>query len=670
MQNFWNETAACCDMHACAACGELLGRQHFVAGAAGRPRAAAAAAAGSAAATAVPAFDPDDPLWGPLDGIRLADQESLHICLECLRFLQQGLRPPRAAQLFKALEPELHDLSAMELRCIKPILPFIAIYLLRGKDRQYGSMGHTISFPNDAMAVAARLPRLPSKTATAILVEESAKTGVTRLHTIRPAAIRAALLFAITSKHVAFRNVAFDEALMRQLEEEVARFETATPPVPVEVVEAEQGVPVATAGGAEDLLMVYEQDTDRALLAEALARAQPVGSDARAGLEQLAATYHAEAGRQMPGAEAASNGAVEAASSAAAGTEPSPGSGGAAGGDDDAAPAAAAPPTLRLSDVQPRSAAPPVGEREAGDDLWIGCFPHLYAGGVGGPSCFPGLSIEKYVNHCLMYYDQRFAQCPEFLFFAYNFIWRKRINGVLSVASKRAMDSSSAAAGEGDAEGGGDGGLTVGALRNAGETLLFQHGMLPRRPPDSVLQEGYDLLGRLSVFGESLPGTAAEMELWRTRLLALIGSDVTDPAFLFHTVSPADAFWPEFFKMLGFKDRPEVLNARRDCLSRLPFTSADLMRGGAPQGATNGRFAAGREGPEQLLAAGGAWPSASFHIGWLLLQLFRTDSAAPLLPAVLAIAAIRIWRTGDHRSCRADGKAARAAEPAAGRAAR
>ena len=95
-------------------------------------------------------------------------------------------------------------------------------------------------------------------------------------------------------------------------------------------------------------------------------------------------------------------------------------------------------------------------------------------------------------------------------------------------------------------------------LHAAATALLHQHGQLPGGtcPSDSQLAEGHSLLKRLSTYGDSLPGTPAQMQLERNRVLALVASSVIPPFTFFHTVSAADGYWPELYRMIGFKDKP------------------------------------------------------------------------------------------------------------------
>ncbi len=124
-----------CDLRVCASCGEERGG-HLI---------------------------PDriyattDPLFEPFSGdLVLIPGEPVRVCDKCRLVLRTGKRPIWATR-FPLRDVRFLDLSPLELRLIRPIIPVVTIYSLPGEG-QYATTGGTVSFINDAIKVANRLP--------------------------------------------------------------------------------------------------------------------------------------------------------------------------------------------------------------------------------------------------------------------------------------------------------------------------------------------------------------------------------------------------------------------------------------------------------------------------------------------------------------------------------
>jgi hypothetical protein len=543
------------NLHRCAACGESLGLHLFVR---------------DVHTNGAAIYDAEDSIWAPLCGRRVESNDSsaaLHICSECMQALRRGSKPGKAL-VFDPVEQPFSALTADERRLVRPINPILQLRVLPGTAQQVGCIGNTINFLNDSLAVASRLPRMPSA-ADIVYVARKNAAGIVKKHAIRPAVIRAALMHAKATGHAGFRNSFVDDALLAQLEEAV-RAESA--PVIDEDEQADPDEPTRT-GGADDIFVHFDAEDEGGLLAAELA--QFAAPDEAALLHQLAADtqlpgQRARLGDQpagtsnSPGAVGSGSGSINNKSSSHCPPPPPPGPPPPPASSSVSDTQQQQPPTLQQDAVQPRDhSAEPVNEYAAGDDLWVAAFPHLFPGGRGGPSEYPGNkpgqqpNVASWVKHCLLYHDQRFAQDLEFLFFSYNFLLRRRIDGIMAAAKRRDVGETVDVSADADT-------ITGDQLRAAGTALLHSRGLLPRHrvPEDNVISEGIRILNSLSVYGDKLPGTPAQMQLERRRVLAMISSGVTDPATVFTTYSAADMHWLEMFRMLGYKDKPAQLVVR------------------------------------------------------------------------------------------------------------
>ena len=100
-----------------------------------------------------------DALFEPLLGdLVLIPGEPVRSCSRCVDILKKGKRPIYALR-FPAPDIRFTGMSSLEFRLCRPIVPVISIYQLPGAVGQYASCGGTVSFVNDVLGIARRLPR-------------------------------------------------------------------------------------------------------------------------------------------------------------------------------------------------------------------------------------------------------------------------------------------------------------------------------------------------------------------------------------------------------------------------------------------------------------------------------------------------------------------------------
>jgi len=161
------------DLRVCAVCGEERGKQHF---------------------PAIKTYDPLNDMFIPMDssaGVRsliLVDQNSdgtVLICSRCSAELRKHRRPKWAVQ-FPKPDSRLLQLTNLEFRLIRPVVPIVPI-LRRPGEGQSATTGGSINFHNDTQHVASKLPRHPQECdLIAVSMPSTLAAKVSRVVNVRP----------------------------------------------------------------------------------------------------------------------------------------------------------------------------------------------------------------------------------------------------------------------------------------------------------------------------------------------------------------------------------------------------------------------------------------------------------------------------------------------------
>lgn len=227
---------------------------------------------------------------------------------------------------------------------------------------QYATTGSSISYMNDSLSVAQKLPRLPSAADTVYVTTGGGKTGLQQRHcAIRPEKLRQLLRSLIEQSTFAWRSVEVDDAVLEMLTQEVEK-DTAA-----DAVTASMPADEGEAAPREES-HVHSPDAAHVLME------MPTAVDAAATLRQLVGD-DAPAPPPPP-------------------AQPSP------------AGAACAPP--HVDTLQPpftAASAKPFNEFEAGTDFWPTTSPHLFRDGEGGPPSDKSLSENDWVHHAPLYHN-------------------------------------------------------------------------------------------------------------------------------------------------------------------------------------------------------------------------------------------------------------------------
>jgi len=161
---------------------------------------------------------PSDPIFNPLVGdlVRVPG-EPLRVCNRCSVVLKNGLRPKWAIR-FPLADKRFSEFTELEMRLIMPIIVFQTIYQLPGGEGQYASTGGTVSFANDSLKVAQRLPR-PVNQNGAVWVRGKKTTAgqIVSEVMVRPDQMRKFLADVIGTKHPAFLGIDLDEDVLAAL---------------------------------------------------------------------------------------------------------------------------------------------------------------------------------------------------------------------------------------------------------------------------------------------------------------------------------------------------------------------------------------------------------------------------------------------------------------------
>ena len=125
----------------------------------------------------------------------LVDQNSdgtVLVCSRCSSKLRKGERPKWAVQ-FEPADERLMQLTDIEFRMIRPVVPIVRIIRLTGEG-QLATNGGSINFFNDALRVASRLPRHPQHCdLIAVAMPATSASAVSRVVQVRPELVRQVL---------------------------------------------------------------------------------------------------------------------------------------------------------------------------------------------------------------------------------------------------------------------------------------------------------------------------------------------------------------------------------------------------------------------------------------------------------------------------------------------
>jgi len=164
-------------------------------------------------------YSSDDGIFGPLKdiGLVLIPGEPIRVCDKCAPVLRKGLRPKTALR-FPPPDERFLSLTALEYRLMAPIATLISLYKLPGEG-QYASTGGSISFVNEPLRVALRLPR-PLRENGSVWVRntKTSNSQVTTEVEIRPTLMKSVLVEVIEQQHPAFPGLELDSAVLTELE--------------------------------------------------------------------------------------------------------------------------------------------------------------------------------------------------------------------------------------------------------------------------------------------------------------------------------------------------------------------------------------------------------------------------------------------------------------------
>ena len=179
-------------------------------------------------------------------------------------------------------------------------------------------------------------------------------------------------------------------------------------------------------------------------------------------------------------------------------------------------------------------------------DFYYLAFPLLYPYGRGEWSIDCGITEDEYSKYALELADTRFQSCPSFYFALYHYFMQKRVGGISALAASkstnanlqhrppvvststssspnvlREMDSIASADCPPD--------ITVGDMRNLLSNCVADGaGDVARQAMSGdILSKFSKLLARrLTTYADSVPGTAAHINLARRKILTMLTSPI------------------------------------------------------------------------------------------------------------------------------------------------
>jgi len=156
-------------------------------------------------------YDVSDTLFAPLHGdLVLVPGEPVRCCTRCALLLKKGKRPKYAIRI-PPPDKRFTDLSPLEFRLIRPIVPVITLYQMHAEG-QFSSVGGTVNFMNDSLKVVSRLPR-PVHACGGVWIRhpKSTTSQMTTETKVNPGQLRKVLADVIGSAHLAFPGAVIAE---------------------------------------------------------------------------------------------------------------------------------------------------------------------------------------------------------------------------------------------------------------------------------------------------------------------------------------------------------------------------------------------------------------------------------------------------------------------------
>ena len=316
---------------------------------------------------------PSNRLFEPLGGdLVLIAGEDIRVCTRCVDVLKTGHRPKHAIR-FPPRDARFAEFSALEKRLILPIVLMQTIYRLPGSEGQFATIGGTVSFANDSLRVARRLPR-PLEENGGVWVRGKTTTNgqVISEVMVRPDKMREYLADVIVKKHPAFQGIELDENALAALATIDANLVVAPPPDLTEEEEEE-----LEAEEAAEKNEIYGKDSKDVLLMDV-----PEGATTKTMLEAL----FGDDAPNIPGE-----------------AEAQPGD----------------PGMLTRDALQPTFPSEAlVNDFEMGRSFFMRVFPHHFTNGQGGHDQTPDeLSESEFIECCLFYHTRQFATDFQFVSF-------------------------------------------------------------------------------------------------------------------------------------------------------------------------------------------------------------------------------------------------------------
>lgn len=318
-------------------------------------------------------YSASDPVFDPLDGdLVLVSGEDIRLCTRCAVVLKTGHRPKWAIR-FPLIDARFAKFSALEKRLLLPIVLMQTIYQLPGGEGQYASIGGTVSFVNDSLKVAKRLPRPLVENGGVWVRGKSTTNGqVVSEVLVRPDEMRRFLAEVIEEKHPAFQGIEVDENVLAALATIDANEVVAPPPNLTPEEEAD-----LMAEEAAEKNEMYGEDSNHVLLMDV-----PEGVNTKTMLEAL---FGSDA-PNVPGE-----------------AEAQPGD----------------PEMLTRDALQPTF--PPeslVNDFDMGRSIFMRVFIQHFTNGQGGfEQAHEDLSESEFIEHCLFYHTRQFATDFQFVTF-------------------------------------------------------------------------------------------------------------------------------------------------------------------------------------------------------------------------------------------------------------
>jgi len=319
-------------------------------------------------------LSPSDKIFSPLCGdLVLILGEPIRVCISCADVLKTGRRPKTAIR-FPPMDKRFTQLSPLEFRLVRPIVPVISFYRLPGSEGQLATIGGSVNFVNDSLKVARRLPR-PLEENGAVWIRSS-KTKESQIVTeakVRPDLLRVTVSDCIATNHPAFPHIQLDEDTLASLAV-VNISEMVVTPLSASTTDEEEA---AEKEEEDERRSLYGPDSNHVLLMEV-----PEGVNK---VEVLRSLFSNDA-PNVPGE-----------------AEARPGDAG----------------MLTRDALQPMFPAEAlVNEIEIGREIFMRVFPQHFTDGKGGlDQASDELTESEFIECCLFYHTRQFSTDNEFIAF-------------------------------------------------------------------------------------------------------------------------------------------------------------------------------------------------------------------------------------------------------------